>query len=99
VRRVQFIGFWEYSKEDTEKVTAKFKQIMAERKRGTERFAKLVFGPCHFDGETKGFAVYETNDPDKLMSLAVFYEPLMTFKFVPLIDSTKATELWAKMKK
>jgi hypothetical protein len=36
---------------------------------------------------------------DKLMSLPVFYEPLMTWKFIPLIDSKKATDLWAKMKK
>lgn len=41
--------------------------------------------------------MYETDDLDKLMSLSVFYTPLMTWNFVPLIDSGKAVELWVKM--
>lgn len=93
-----FIGFFEYKAEDADKVIEKFTQIMAKRQVETEKFAKLVFGPCHFDGENKGFGVYETDDPDKLMGLNVFYTPLMKWKFIPIIDSRKAVELWVKMR-
>lgn len=95
---MQFIGFFEYNADDADKVIEKFTQIMAERQTGTEKFAKLVFGPYHFNGEDKGFGIYETDDPDKLMSLSVFYTPLMKWKFIPIIDSRKAVELWVKMR-
>lgn len=93
-----FIGFFEYNANDADKVIAKFTQIMAERKTETEKFGKLIFGPYHFAGEDKGFGVYETDDPDKLMSLSVFYTPLLKWKFIPLIESGKAVELWVKMR-
>jgi hypothetical protein len=95
---VLFIGFFEYNADDADKVIAKFTQIMAERQTETEKFGKLVFGPYHFAGEDKGFGVYETDDPDRLMSLSVFYTPLLKWKFIPLIESGKAVELWVKMR-
>ena len=96
---MQLIAFWEYKAEDIPKVIEKLSQMTAEREKGTERVAKIVYGPYNFNGETKGFTVYETDDPDKLMNLAIFYGPEMTWKFVPLIDTKKAAELWLKMKK
>jgi len=96
---VHFIAFWEYRAEDTEKTIQKLRKRMAEMEKTTKTFAKLVFGPYTFNGETKGFSVYETDDPDKLTNLAIFYHPEMTWKFVPLIDTQKGAELWLKMKK
>ena len=93
-----FIGFFEYNANDSDKVIEKFTQIMAERQMGAERFAKLIFGPYHYSGENKGFGVYETDDPEKLMSLNVFYTPLLKWNFVPLVDSRKAVELWVKLR-
>ena len=61
--------------------------------------AKIVYGPYNFNGETKGFTVYETDDPDQLANIAIFYGPEETFKFVPLIDTRKTAELWLKMNK
>jgi len=96
---MKFIAFWEYNAEDTAKCIDKLKQAMAERDKGTERFAKMIFGPYHFNGETKGFSVYETDDPDKLMNIAIFYGPEMKWKFIPIIETGKSAELWLKMKK
>ncbi|MEM3640763.1 MAG: DUF3303 family protein [Candidatus Bathyarchaeia archaeon] len=95
---MKFIAFWEYRAEDTNKVIEKFRQVSMEREKRTE-FAKLVYGPYSFNGERKGFSVYETDDPDKLMSLAVFYAPEMNWKFIPIIETAKGAELWLKMKK
>jgi hypothetical protein len=96
---VQFIGFWEYCAEDTMKVIEKFRQVTAEREKGTTRFPKLVYGPYHFNGEHKGFVVFDTDDPDQLTNQASFYAPEMEWKFVPLIDTRKRFDLWLKMKK
>jgi hypothetical protein len=96
-----FIVFFEYSAENIQKVIEKFGQLTVEREELTRegRIPKLVFGPYHFNGQAKGFSVYETDDPDQLMNFAIFYLPEMTIKWVPLIESRKAAELWMKMKK
>jgi len=99
VKNTQFIAFWEYNAEDTAKVIKKFTQMTAERGKRTEEFAKLVYGPYHFNGKQSGFSVYETDDADKLMNISIFYAPEMTWKFKPIIDTRKAAQLWAKMKK
>jgi hypothetical protein len=99
VKKTLFIAFWEYSAEDTAKVIEKFNKATEERKKGTEKFAKLVYGPYHFNGKQEGFSVYETDDPDKLMNISIFYAPEMTWKFKPIIETRKAAELWLKMKK
>jgi hypothetical protein len=96
---VKFVGFWEYCLEDTDKVVEKFRQVTAEREKGTTRFAKVIFGPFHLSGESKGFTVFETDDPDALTNTAMFYVPVMKWKFVPIHESAKAAELWLKMKK
>jgi hypothetical protein len=99
VKRVKFIAFWEFNVEDTVKCIEKLKQAMAEKERGTESLAKIIFGPYNFNGKTKGFSVYETDDPDKLMKIAIFYMPEMKWKFIPIIETSKGAELWLKMKK
>jgi hypothetical protein len=98
VEKVLFIGFWDYSAEDTAKVIEKLKQMPVGEKR-PKRFAKVVFGPYTFNGERKGFSVYETDDPETLTNVQIYYAPEMNWKFVPLIDTRKAAELYLKAKK
>lgn len=95
----KFIGFWEYCLEDTDKVTEKFKKIMEERGKGTEKYGKLLFGPYHIGGESKGFAIYETDDMTQLTNLAVYYTPVLKLKFMPIHESSKVVELYLKSKK
>jgi hypothetical protein len=97
---VKFIAFSRFNAEDTPKIIEKLKQTGAERGKGTERFPKLIFGPFNFAGDTeKGFSVYETDDPDKIANLALFYMPEMKMKFIPIIETAKGIELYVKMKK
>jgi hypothetical protein len=88
-----FIGFWWYSPQDVEAYLEKFKQMAADREKGTAKSPKLVFGPYHFAGQRKGFAVYEVDDVGKLVELENFFWPELTFKFVPLVDNQKVVEL------
>jgi len=96
---MKFIGFFEYKAEDIDKVIEKFKLLTAEREKGITKFAKVILGPLNFTGETKGFTVFETDDPDTLMNTALFYIPVLNYKFIPIQESSRGVELWAKMKK
>jgi hypothetical protein len=96
---VKFVAFWEYDAEVAMKVIEKLKQMTAEREKGTERVPKLIFGPFNFAGETKGFSVYETDDPDKLTNMTAFYMPELRMKIIPIQESARAAELYVKMKK
>lgn len=94
-----FLGFWWYSSENAQSYVKKFKQLTEERKKGTEKSPKLVYGPYHFAGQRKGFVVYETDSAEELMTIAMFYSPELEFKFVPLIDNAKTMELYDKTMK
>lgn len=67
----------------------KFRQMTAERERGAEGFAKTIFGPFHISGEHRGFTVFETDDPDKLANISIFYTPEMRWNFLLINDSSK----------
>ncbi len=96
---MRFIAFWWYSPENTQKYLEKYRQLTAEREKGTDKSPALVFGPHHFAGQCKGFSVYDADDPGKLTMLADFYAPELTFKFVPLVDNKDRAELYFEAKK
>lgn len=96
---LKYILFWEFCPEDFDKVIEKFKQAMAEREKGTEKFPKILFPPHSLGGEWNGVAVLENVTPEQLTNLMIHYEPETTFKFVPLLELTALIETYQKMKK
>jgi len=102
---MKFIGFFEYRSEDMEKAIEMLKAVTAERQKSPEKYAKIIFGPFNLqprtvmDGEFEGFCVYETDDPEKLVNLQIAYNPVVRFKMVPILETSKAVELVEKMKK
>ena len=98
--KLKFIGFWEYALEDVDKVLEKFMKMTALREKGTaEKYPKLIFGPYHIGGESKGFSIYETDDIDQLTNTTIHYMPEMKWKFAPIHESSKTAELYLKSKK
>ena len=98
--RLKFIGFWEYDPKDADEVVERFRRAMTEREAGKrEDFPKLVSGPYHIGGESKGFGIYETDNMDTIMNLASYYTPVLRLKFLPIHESTRAAELYLKSKK
>ena len=93
---MKFIGFWEFKPEDLDKILEKRKQLFAESEKEPERFAKIIFGGFCYVGETKGFTVFETDDPEKLWNTCI--SPEVTYKFIPIVETSKAVE-FLKMKK
>jgi len=94
----KFIGFWEYNLEDAEKVVEKFKKMTAMREKGAEKYPKLVFGPYHIGGESKGFTIFETDSHEHLTNTTIHYMPEMKWKFMPIHESSKVAELYLKSK-
>lgn len=96
---MKYIAFWEFNPEDFEKVIEKFMQIRAERNTGAKKYPKSLSAAFTMVGEPKGFQLFETDDPEQLVNLSLHYVPLVKFKFIPIIESTKGVEIYHKMKK
>ena len=98
VELVKYIAFWEFDPDDFEKVTEKFLQIRAERGKENEKYPKSLSAAYTMIGKPKGFQLFETDDSEQLANLTLHYVPLVEFKFVPIIESSKGVELYQKMK-
>lgn len=86
---MKYVGFWEYSPGSLMKVIEKFRQMTAEREDGNKDFAKIIFGPFRLFGESKGFSIFETDDPEKLTNIANFYMPEVKWSFVPIHEAAE----------
>jgi hypothetical protein len=69
---------------------------MTQREKGAPEVPKMIFGPFQHVGESKGFTVFETDDPVKLMYTAAQYVPFLSGAFVPLLENAKGVEIWKK---
>ena len=95
---MKYLLYGEWNPEDSDKAVEKFKKIPAVREKFPELFPKILTGAYNFVGQTKGFAVYETDNPEQLQNLATYYMPYMKIKWIPIIDSGKAVELYEQVK-
>ena len=101
---MKFIMFWEYSRDDTDKVLQKFDKFHEALKKNPEEHVKPIT-PAYHLGETsetgmmKGITLYESDEEEKLIDYVVSYYPEMRIRIVPLMDSAKTAKLYLKMKK
>ena len=96
---LKFIGFFEYDLKDTDEVVDRFRRITAEREKGTQKYPKLLDGPYTIGGESKVFAIYETDNMDTITNLTIYYIPVLRMKFLPIHESSKVVELYLKSRK
>ena len=96
---MKVLAFVEFRPEDLQKVAEKFRLIQAERKKGSEKFPKLVFPPHVFSGEFKIVVIFEDPTEEQLNNLMIHYLPVLTFNFVPLTDYANFVEQYIKVKK
>jgi hypothetical protein len=96
---VKFIGFWEYNLEDVDKVLEKFMTMTKEREKGSEKFPKMIYGPYFIGGESKGFTIFETDNPDQLTNTTIHYMPEMRWRFAPIHEASRTAELYLRSKK
>ena len=101
---MKFIMFWEYSREDTDKVLQKFQKFHEDIKKNPEKHVKPITPTYHLaepseTGMMKGITIYESDNEEKLIDYVASYYPEMRIKIVPLMDSAKTAEVYLKMKK
>ena len=96
---MKFVWYWEYDDDKTEEVIEMFKKAMTQREKGAAEVPKMIFGPFQHIGESKGFTVFETDDPEELMYTAAHYVPFLRGSFVPLLENVKGVEIWKKTHK
>jgi hypothetical protein len=94
---LKFMAFYEYEPEDIDKVLEKGVEAAAIRQRDPERFPTVLFD-FNIVGETKGVAVFETDNPDQLCNIALHNVPEVTCTFVPIQEAARGAELYQKMK-
>lgn len=101
---MRYIGVYEYDIEDVDNVFTKGKEISAEREQFPDKYPKRLLlqdgSTAEFGvlGEPKGFTLYETDDPEQLMNLILFWSPVMEWKFMPIIHPSKSMVVWEKTK-
>jgi len=71
VEDVKYIVFYEIDSKNMDKVIEKFKQLPVEREKAPEKFPKTILTAHNYAAETKGFGVYEADDPKQLHNFLV----------------------------
>ncbi|MHA2366081.1 MAG: DUF3303 domain-containing protein [Candidatus Hodarchaeales archaeon] len=89
---MQYIAFFEFDPKDYETVVKKWKESSAddERQKNHPKFISKVYS---LNEGTKGFVLFETDDPDKIVNYVLYYMPELKFKIQPIIESSKFAEI------
>jgi hypothetical protein len=101
---VKFIAFWEFSREDTDKLIPKFQKWLEALKKNPEKHIKTIFPPHYLSavnekGNPNGVTIFECDDEEKLIDFIQSYWPEMKIRIVPLMDAGKTMEINLKMRK
>ena len=69
----KFIAFWEIEEDSVNSVCKKAEELMIRIRKEPEMYPWSLFGPYCLEGEVRGFQVFETDDPEKLQKLSMFW--------------------------
>lgn len=91
---MKFIGFWDFSFKDLDRILKKSQQSSSQRYEHPDRYPDIISGPYLIGGEAKGLTVYEVDDPKQLINVSLHYSPEIRFKFMPIFDTEIVAELF-----
>ncbi|MCW4048513.1 MAG: hypothetical protein NWE89_02135 [Candidatus Bathyarchaeota archaeon] len=86
----KYIAFWEIEKERIYSACLKAAELKKRMKKEPEMYPRSLFGPYCWEGETKGFQVFETDNPKKLKNLSEFWGSDVTLSYQPI----KEARIW-----
>ena len=92
---MKFVGFWDFSFKDLDKILEKSQQSSSQRGEHPNWYPDIIFGPFLIGGEAKGFTIYEVDDPKQLMNVSLHYAPEMRFKFMPIFETELVADLFS----
>ena len=95
---MKYIAYWEMKPEHMEQVMALFMEAMKDRSE-SGKYPKVIFDSHSIGGQYKGFLIYEDATSEQLANVVNFYNPYLTFKFMPIVKTADAIAGYVKMKK
>lgn len=96
---MKVLKFWKLSPEHMEAGIAKYVKLLEEMKKAPESYPKYVVPPHGIGGVFKGISIMEADNEEQLMRYILAVTPEFKIKFVPLIESSKAIELYMKTRR
>lgn len=81
---MKYIGYWEFDLENMDKAFEMDNKLIAIAKEKPDDFPDLVLGAHFIAGNRKGLTIFETDDPDKLLQISLYFSPVLRWKFLPL---------------
>ena len=94
---MKYMCYWEMCPEDLDKIIPLFKK-MGEL-RGTKGYPTALAPTYAFAGQTKGFTLYEVDDPQQITNFYFHYHPILKMKWEPLEEASNVIATYLKSKK
>ena len=90
---MKYVGFWEFNPTALDVIVRKSERSSEEREESPGKYPEILLGPFVFEGESRGFTVYEVEDPEQLTNVADHYSPEMKYEFKRIMETSKFAEL------
>jgi hypothetical protein len=97
--KVKYVKFFEVSIEDLDEMIEKWGKYLEKSKKTPEKYPTYVFPPHGLGKLSKGVSIIEADKEEQLINYMLELSPPLKIKFVPLIDSSKAMEIYMKTRK
>ena len=103
---MKYLAFLEYDWKDIEKVGGAWKKILDDREEGSDKWPKRIIDTYRLEAdlpkltkEVQGFTIFETEKEEHIINEVYQFAPFIKFKFIPIVDSRKAYQLYMGWKK
>jgi hypothetical protein len=86
----KYVAFWEINSGEIDKIKHKAEKLRKLVKVFPWEYPKSLLGPYSWEGENRGFQVFEVTDPQQLENLSDYWKSLVKITFQPIVD----TRIW-----
>lgn len=86
----KYVAFWEIDPGKMNKIKRKAAKLRELVKSFPWEYPRSLLGPLSWEGENRGFQVFEVNDPQQLENLSDYWGSLVKITFQPIVD----TRIW-----
>jgi hypothetical protein len=98
---MKYVSFWTIKPEHMEKAIEAYSKLLESKQGEGVRalFPKSLTDNYNFCGQSKGFQVFEVDNPDQMTAITAYYNPYIQFKFIPVDDAQNTTKVFMKVNK
>jgi hypothetical protein len=94
---MRFLVLFEFCPEDFHKVMEKYQKYMEEMEKNPKKYPKILFPNHATIDKYGGFGVVEAT-AEQLVNQSDYFRTLLKYKYVPVLEGSKAIELGMKTK-